>query len=122
MPRAKTSRFATYVIFTIIKCKQSYTVDVDAIALQVDESLAFLNAFVSRALAQGAVPYSPQLRSEDDDDDSGSTKTSAFKMTPYERPSAPPVNMGIMSGLAGAQQQAAAQIPGSAAGITQSIK
>lgn len=56
-----------------------------------------MQAFVDRALANGAAPYTPQDRDDDEDDDS---RKPAFNMTPYERPSAPPVNMGIMSGLA----------------------
>lgn len=72
-------------------------VDASCEDIEVDENLTFLQAFVTKALTQGAAPYTPQLPDQDDDIDLH--KSNLLRYTAYERPSAPPANMGIMSNL-----------------------
>lgn len=66
-------------------------VDASCEDVQVDPNLSFLDAFVQQAIANGAKPYE---KPEDDDDDDdvyqySSKKVSAFKVTPYEKPTKP---------------------------------
>lgn len=71
-------------------------VDASCEDIDIDENLSFLQGFVDRALANGAAPYSPPAN---DDDDDASNKSSALKLTPYERPTAPPVVTNSSLGL-----------------------
>ncbi len=77
-------------------------VDASCEDLQVDPNLSFLDAFVNQAIADGAKEYE---KPEDDDDEYEiqytSKKVSAFKMTPYEKPTKPGAsfNVGSMGGL-----------------------
>ena len=65
-------------------------VDASCEDIQVDPNLTFLDAYVKQAVANGARQY--EKPEDDDDDDYGlgnTTKTSAFKMTPYAKPTKP---------------------------------
>lgn len=81
-------------------------VDASCEDIEVDSNLPFLDSFVNKALAAGAIPYSPPQFADDDDDDGANdtganAKRSGLKFTAYEMP-APPANLtlGVM-GAAG---------------------
>lgn len=77
-------------------------VDASCEDVQVDPNLSFLDGFVNQAIADGAKEYE---KPEDDDDEDEfqytSKKVSAFKMTPYEKPTKPGAsfNVGSMGGI-----------------------
>jgi AP-4 complex subunit epsilon-1 len=78
-------------------------VDASCEDIQVDPNLSFLDTFVQRAIVDGAKQYE---KPEDDDDDdeyyqTSSKKASAFKMTPYEKPTKPGAafSTGSMGGI-----------------------
>lgn len=70
-------------------------VDASCEDLEFDGSLSFLNGFVNEARAAGAPSYSPP---SDMYEDTSANKTS-LKVTPYEKPVAPPPSSGILPGL-----------------------
>ena len=82
-----------------------FPVDASAEDVDVDVNLAFLDNFVSDALANGARPYDkPQEDDDDEDDDYGMvTPSTAFKMTPYAKPEQPGahVRLGAAMGPGG---------------------
>ena len=82
---------------------QVLPVDASAEDVQVDTNLSFLDGFVSQALSTGANPYE---KPEDDDDDddyamgNSPVKAPAFNLTPYDKPTKPSHNAGmLMRGL-----------------------
>lgn len=99
-------------------------VDASAEDLDVDESLSFLDNYVQAAVHNGARQY--QKPEDDDDDDYGGANgvaepTTAFKMTPYEKPQAPAHAMLAMSGIGsggGRSSQAGMSLPPGAHGTT----
>jgi AP-4 complex subunit epsilon-1 len=66
-------------------------VDASCEDLQVDPNLSFMNSYVQRALNEGAKPYEKPEDDDDDDEDYRPTtaKASAFRLTPYEKPTKP---------------------------------
>jgi len=82
---------------------QVLPVDASAEDVQVDTNLSFIDGFVRQALSNGAQAYE---KPEDDDDDDEmmnsimQTKAPAFNLTPYEKPTKPTNNAGmLMRGL-----------------------
>eukprot|EP00547_Thalassionema_nitzschioides_P003301 CAMPEP_0194223520 /NCGR_PEP_ID=MMETSP0156-20130528/35324_1 /TAXON_ID=33649 /ORGANISM="Thalassionema nitzschioides, Strain L26-B" /LENGTH=1069 /DNA_ID=CAMNT_0038954705 /DNA_START=45 /DNA_END=3254 /DNA_ORIENTATION=+ len=82
---------------------QVFPVDASAEDVQVDPNLSFLDGFVSQAVNNGAKAYA---KPEDDDEDDDLTigrmqpKAPAFNLTPYEKPTKPTGNAGmLMRGL-----------------------
>ena len=78
-------------------------VDASCEDVQVDPNLSFLDMFVQQAIAEGAKQYE-KPEDDDDDDDDYQTKAknaSAFKMTPYEKPTKPGTSFsaGSMGGV-----------------------
>ena len=93
-------------------------VDASCEDVQVDPNLTFMDAYVSHAIANGAKHYE---KPDDDDDDADyelaiSTKASAFKMTPYAKPTKPGAsyNSSSMGGVG----SGASHMSGTGAGIT----
>jgi len=83
-----------------------FPVDASLEDVDVDVNLGFLDGLVAEAISNGGRPY--QKPEDDDDDDgvfgSGAHRTdtaSAFKMTPYEKPSTAP-GQGAMRGFGSA--------------------
>ena len=78
-----------------------FPVDASLEDVEVDVNMGFLDGIVTVAAANGARPYSKPDDDDDDDDYLGSqTATgSAFKMTPYEKPSERAYGQGAMAGL-----------------------
>ena len=79
-----------------------FPVDASLEDVEVDVSLSFMNGLVAEAVSNGARPY--QKPEDDDDDDiygggAGSSGASAFKMTPYEKPTEKTYGQGQMHGL-----------------------
>ncbi|KAL7567847.1 hypothetical protein ACA910_000588 [Epithemia clementina (nom. ined.)] len=94
-----------------------FPVDASAEDLDVDVNLSFLDAYVHEALSSGrAQPYDKPEEDDDDDDDyygsgagGGSGTTSAFNLTPYEKPTKPTLSGTMMlssmgSGMPGGTQ------------------
>jgi hypothetical protein len=77
-----------------------FPVDASLEDVEVDINLSFLDGLVSEAISNGARPYQKQ---EDDEDDYTnaivSQTASAFKMTPYEKPSEKAYGQGAMHGM-----------------------
>ena len=75
-------------------------VDASAEDINVDEDLSFMNSYVRDALVDGAKSYE---KPEDDDDDDiplAVAKTSAFNLTPYDKPTTPSYSVStVMRGL-----------------------
>eukprot|EP00578_Thalassiosira_sp_NH16_P006527 CAMPEP_0181104594 /NCGR_PEP_ID=MMETSP1071-20121207/15517_1 /TAXON_ID=35127 /ORGANISM="Thalassiosira sp., Strain NH16" /LENGTH=1073 /DNA_ID=CAMNT_0023187815 /DNA_START=42 /DNA_END=3264 /DNA_ORIENTATION=- len=80
-----------------------FPVDASLEDIDVSLDLSFLDGVVSDAIANGARPYQ---KPEDDDDDDinavASQAASAFKMTPYEKPSERTYGQGAMQGMGSA--------------------
>lgn len=79
-------------------------VDASCEDVQVDENLSFMTGFVRQAISNGAKEYEKPDDDDDDDEDytvSNAGKASAFKMTPYEKPSQPgsSYNRSMMGGV-----------------------
>lgn len=78
-------------------------VDASCEDVQVDPNLSFLDMFVRQAVADGAKEYEKPEDDDDDDDEYqlSSKKASAFKMTPYEKPTKPGTSFstGSMGGM-----------------------
>jgi len=77
-----------------------FPVDASLEDVDVDMNLSFLDGVVSEAISNGARPY--QKPEDDDDDDMNavvSGTASAFKMTPYEKPTERTYGQGSMQGL-----------------------
>lgn len=100
-----------------------FPVDASLEDVEVDVSLSFLDGVVAEAVSNGARPY--QKPDDDDDDDvygeGGATGASAFKMTPYEKPTEKTYGQGHMHGLGstsmGPTGAANVTLPPGAAGI-----
>ncbi|KAL7543085.1 hypothetical protein ACHAXR_013039 [Thalassiosira sp. AJA248-18] len=77
-----------------------FPVDASLEDVDVDMNLSFLDGVVGEAISNGSRPYQ---KPEDDDDDEvnaiGSQAASAFKMTPYEKPSEKTYGQGSMQGM-----------------------
>mmetsp|Transcript_10958 Transcript_10958/g.20040 ORF Transcript_10958/g.20040 Transcript_10958/m.20040 type:complete len:1079 (+) Transcript_10958:198-3434(+) len=77
-----------------------FPVDASLEDVDVDMNLSFMDAIVGEAISNGAQPYQ---KPEDDDDDEinavASQAASAFKMTPYEKPSEKTFGQGAMQGM-----------------------
>jgi len=93
-------------------------IDASCEDVQVDPNLTFMDAYVSHAIANGAKQYD---KPDDDDDEAdyelaSSTKASAFKMTPYAKPTKPGAsyNSSSMGGVG----SGASHMSGAGAGIT----
>eukprot|EP00560_Eucampia_antarctica_P005012 CAMPEP_0197836918 /NCGR_PEP_ID=MMETSP1437-20131217/30458_1 /TAXON_ID=49252 ORGANISM="Eucampia antarctica, Strain CCMP1452" /NCGR_SAMPLE_ID=MMETSP1437 /ASSEMBLY_ACC=CAM_ASM_001096 /LENGTH=499 /DNA_ID=CAMNT_0043443489 /DNA_START=103 /DNA_END=1602 /DNA_ORIENTATION=- len=72
-------------------------VDASCEDVDVDINLEFLDGFVGNALANGAQEYKKPDDDDDDDEfygDANPTKGSAFKMTPYDKPTQPGSSYG----------------------------
>uniref|UniRef100_A0A7S3VAQ8 AP-4 complex subunit epsilon-1 C-terminal domain-containing protein n=1 Tax=Chaetoceros debilis TaxID=122233 RepID=A0A7S3VAQ8_9STRA len=95
-------------------------VDASCEDVQVDPNLSFMDFFVGQAVADGAKPYE---KPEDDDDDddyamTSTSKASAFKLTPYEKPSKPGSSYNSnMMGASGSSSNAG-HMDGGGAGTT----
>lgn len=77
-----------------------FPVDASLEDVEVDINLSFLDGLVSEAITNGARPYQKQEDDEDDYINSVVTQTaSAFKMTPYEKPSEKAYGHGAMHGM-----------------------
>lgn len=77
-----------------------FPVDASLEDVEVDINLSFLDGLVSEAITNGARPYQKQEDDEDDYINSVVTQTaSAFKMTPYEKPSEKAFGHGAMHGM-----------------------
>eukprot|EP00595_Chromulina_sp_UTEXLB2642_P001142 CAMPEP_0196761884 /NCGR_PEP_ID=MMETSP1095-20130614/1192_1 /TAXON_ID=96789 ORGANISM="Chromulina nebulosa, Strain UTEXLB2642" /NCGR_SAMPLE_ID=MMETSP1095 /ASSEMBLY_ACC=CAM_ASM_000446 /LENGTH=722 /DNA_ID=CAMNT_0042111947 /DNA_START=573 /DNA_END=2738 /DNA_ORIENTATION=- len=77
-------------------------VDASCEDIEMDEDLSFLDGYINQLLANGATPYSPPVNLDDDDDDNDNGKSKGFKITPYEKPSAPPlIASGVMASALG---------------------
>lgn len=77
-----------------------FPVDASLEDVEVDINLSFLDGFVSEAISNGARLYHKEDDDEDDYINSSVTQTaSAFKMTPYEKPSEKVYGQGAMHGL-----------------------
>jgi len=79
-------------------------VDASAEDVQVDTNLSFLDGFVGQALSNGAKAYEKPDDDDDDDEeminDRMQIKAPAFNLTPYEKPTKPTSNAGmLMRGL-----------------------
>lgn len=106
---------------------QVFPVDASAEDIDVDADLSFMNGYVREALVNGAKNYD---KPEDDDDDddvipSTSRPTSAFNLTPYEKPTTPSYGVStVMKGMgsdgAVTSQPGVSLPPGSGYGSTQS--
>lgn len=72
-------------------------VDASCEDIEVDQDLSFLDAFVNRALSQGAAPYAPPRASEVDD--SAASKQRTLNFNAYEK-AIMPVAMSSSLGLA----------------------
>ncbi|KAL7554065.1 hypothetical protein ACHAWF_017454 [Thalassiosira exigua] len=99
-----------------------FPVDASLEDVDVDVNLSFLDGLVGEAISNGARPY---CKPEDDDDDvmNGATSqtASAFKMTPYEKPTEKTYGQGVMQGLGSSNMGPAGSAnvtlpPGSAGG------
>lgn len=91
-------------------------VDASCEDVQVDPNLSFLDMYVRQAVANGAKEYDrPEDDDDDDDDYNYSTKkASAFKMTPYEKPTKPTsFSTGSMGGIG-----SGSAAPNSISGVT----
>ena len=104
-------------------------IDASCEDVQVDVNLNFLDSFVGEALRNGASRYEKPEDDGDDDEDNDSPSgrgKSAFKMTAYEKPTAPaPGAFSNMSGIGnnsktGAAVSGVTPPPGSYAGSTDS--
>ena len=77
-----------------------FPVDASLEDVEVDINLSFLDGLVSEAISNGARPYQKQEDDEDDYINTVATQTaSAFKMTPYEKPSEKAYGQGAMHGM-----------------------
>ncbi len=77
-----------------------FPVDASLEDVEVDINLSFLDGMVSEAISNGARPYQKQEDDEDDYTNAVATQTaSAFKMTPYEKPSEKAYGQGAMNGM-----------------------
>lgn len=77
-----------------------FPVDASLEDVEVDINLSFLDGLVSEAISNGARPYQKQEDDEDDYINSVVSQTaSAFKMTPYEKPSEKAYGHGAMHGM-----------------------
>ena len=69
---------------------QVLPVDASAEDIDVDVDLTFMNGYVNEALNNGAKAYDkPEDDDDDDDMPSAAAPTSAFNLTPYEKPTTP---------------------------------
>mmetsp|Transcript_18829 Transcript_18829/g.33818 ORF Transcript_18829/g.33818 Transcript_18829/m.33818 type:complete len:1080 (-) Transcript_18829:79-3318(-) len=78
-----------------------FPVDASLEDVEVDINMSFLDGVVGEAISTGAQPYQKPDDDDDDDDDFAvaSQTASAFKMTPYEKPTEKTYGQGMMQGL-----------------------
>ena len=106
--------------------REVFPVDASLEDMDVGMNLNFMDAFVGDAISNGARPY--QKPEGDDDEEFNITVTqtsSAFKMTPYEKPSEKTFGQGAMQGMGSSNMGVAGTPnvtlpPGAAAGAVAS--
>jgi len=76
-----------------------FPVDASLEDVEVDVNMSFLDGVVGEAISTGARPYEKPDDDDDDDIALASQTASAFKMTPYEKPSEKTYGQGMMQGL-----------------------
>ncbi len=95
--------------------------------IEVEEGLPFLDSYVNAALAKGAIPYSPPMRNDDDDDAlalaehaKAKSRQGSLNFAAYEAPTTPSnlnnLNLGSMSSVASAGAQSGQGGPGGTGG------
>mmetsp|Transcript_11996 Transcript_11996/g.25547 ORF Transcript_11996/g.25547 Transcript_11996/m.25547 type:complete len:1075 (-) Transcript_11996:125-3349(-) len=78
-----------------------FPVDASLEDVEVDMNMSFMDGIVGEAISNGARPYEKPDDDEDDDDINAiaSQTATAFKMTPYEKPSERTYGQGVMQGM-----------------------
>ena len=77
-----------------------FPIDASLEDVDVDVNMSFLDGIVGEAISNGARPYEKPEDDDDDDINTGASQAaSAFKMTPYEKPTEKTYGQGSMQGM-----------------------